>query len=314
MPQLLLELFSEEIPARMQAQAARDLERMARDKLAEAGFLPEGVKAFAGPRRLTLAVDGLAPAQSDRREERKGPRANAPEQAIEGFLRSTGLTRDQLGERDGVLFAITDRKGRPTPEIVAEMVDQIVRNFPWPKSMTWGSGKLRWVRPLQSILCVFEGEVVPFEIDGIQSGDLTKGHRFMGGRQAFRARTFEQYADGLAANFVVLDVEERKAAILHEARTLCQARNLELVEDEGLLDEVAGLAEWPTPILGDMDPAFLDLPPEVIRTSMRTHQKYFAVRDARTDKLAAHFLTVANIEAADGGKMIAAGNARVLSA
>lgn len=314
MPQLLLELFSEEIPARMQAQAARDLERMARERLAEAGFLPEGVKAFAGPRRLTLAVDGLAPAQSDRHEERKGPRANAPDQAIEGFLRSTGLTRDQLVERDGVLFATIHKHGRPTPEIVAEMVDQIVRGFPWPKSMKWGRGSLRWVRPLQSILCVFDGEVVPFEIDGIRSGDLTKGHRFMGGRQAFRARTFEQYAEGLAANFVVLDPEERRARILHEARTLCHARNLELVEDEGLLDEVAGLAEWPTPILGDMDPAFLDLPPEVIRTSMRTHQKYFAVRDPATGRLAPHFLAVANVEATDGGAAIAAGNARVLSA
>ena len=319
MPQLLLELFSEEIPARMQAQAARDLERMARERLAEAGFLPEGVKAFSGPRRLTLVADGLAPAQSDRQEERKGPRANAPEQAVEGFLRSTGLTRDQLVERDGVLFAITQRQGRPTGEIVAEMVDQIVRGFPWPKSMKWGRGSLRWVRPLQSILCVFDGEVVTFDIDGIRSGDMTRGHRFMGPSQdkigrAFRAHTFEQYADGLAANFVVLDVEERKQRILHEARTLCHARNLELVEDQGLLDELSGLAEWPTPILGDMDPAFLDLPPEVIRTSMRTHQKYFAVRDPATGKLAPHFVTVANIEATDGGATIAAGNARVLSA
>jgi glycyl-tRNA synthetase beta chain len=314
MPQLLLELFSEEIPARMQAQAARDLERMARERLADAGFLPEGVKAFAGPRRLTLVADGLAPAQADREEERKGPRANAPAQAIDGFLRSTGLAREQLVERDGVLFAVTQRKGRPTPEIVAEMVDQIVRAFPWPKSMKWGTGSLRWVRPLQRILCVFDGEVVPFEIDGIASGDLTEGHRFMGPRQAFRARTFEQYAEKLAAHFVVLDVEERKARIQHEARTLCHARNLELVEDEGLLEEVAGLAEWPTPILGDMDPAFLDLPPEVIRTSMRTHQKYFAVRDPAAGRLAPHFLAVANIEATDGGKVIAAGNARVLSA
>jgi glycyl-tRNA synthetase beta chain len=194
------------------------------------------------------------------------------------------------------------------------MVDQIVRGFPWPKSMTWASGTLRWVRPLQRILCVFDGETVPFDIDGIHSGDLTEGHRFMGPKQAFRARTFEQYADGLASHFVVLEAEERKARILHEARTLCHARDLELVEDEGLLDEVAGLAEWPTPILGDMDPAFLDLPPEVIRTSMRTHQKYFAVRDPATGRLAPHFVTVANIEATDGGATIAAGNARVLSA
>jgi glycyl-tRNA synthetase beta chain len=314
MPQLLLELFSEEIPARMQAQAARDLERMARERLAEAGFLPEGVKAFAGPRRLTLVADGLPPSQSDRKEERKGPRANSPDQAIDGFLRSTGLTRDQLIERDGVFYAVIEKTGRPTPEIIAEMVDQIVRGFPWPKSMKWGTGSLRWVRPLQRILCVFDGEVAPFDIDGIASGDLSEGHRFMGPRKPFRARTFEQYAAGLEAGYVVLDADERKQRILHEARTLCHARNLELVEDEGLLDEVAGLAEWPTPILGDMDPAFLDLPPEVIRTSMRTHQKYFAVRDPATGKLAPHFLTVANIEAHDGGAAIAAGNARVLSA
>jgi glycyl-tRNA synthetase beta chain len=314
MPQLLLELFSEEIPARMQAQAARDLERMARERLAEAGFLPEGVKAFAGPRRLTLVADGIPPSQSDRKEERKGPRANAPDQAIDGFLRSTGLTRDQLTERDGVFYAVIEKTGRPTPEIIAGMVDQIVRGFPWPKSMKWGTGTLRWVRPLQRILCVFDGEIVPFDIDGIASGDLSEGHRFMGPRQPFRAHTFDQYADRLQAGYVVLDPEERKQRIAHEARTLCHARNLELVEDEGLLDEVSGLSEWPTPILGDMDPAFLDLPPEVIRTSMRTHQKYFAVRDPATGKLAPHFLTVANIEAIDGGAAIAAGNARVLSA
>jgi glycyl-tRNA synthetase beta chain len=314
MPQLLLELFSEEIPARMQGQAARDLERMARERLAEAGFLPEGIKAFAGPRRLTLVADGLAPAQPDRREERKGPRANAPDQAVDGFLRSTGLRRDQLTERDGVFYAIIEKTGRPTPQILAEMVAAIVRGFPWPKSMKWGTGSLRWVRPLQRILCCFDGEVVPFDIDGIVSGDLTEGHRFMGSRKPLRARTFDQYAAALAYDRVVLDVEERKARILHEARTLCHARNLELVEDDGLLDEVAGLSEWPTPILGDMDPAFLDLPPEVIRTSMRTHQKYFAVRDPATGKLAPHFLTVANIEATDGGAAIAAGNARVLSA
>jgi glycyl-tRNA synthetase beta chain len=319
MPQLLLELFSEEIPARMQAQAARDLERMAREKLADAGFLPEGVKAFAGPRRLTLVADGLPPAQSDRREELKGPRVGSPDQAIEGFLRKASLTRDQLTERDGVFYAVIEKTGRPTPQIVAEMVDQIVRGFPWPKSMKWGRGTLRWVRPLQRILCVFDGEIVPFGIDGIQSGDVSEGHRFMGprdkdGGRTFRAITFDKYADGLLAGYVMLDVEERKARILHEARTLCHARNLELVEDEGLLDEVSGLAEWPSPILGDMDPAFLDLPPEVIRTSMRTHQKYFAVRDPATGKLAPHFVTVANIEATDGGAAIAAGNARVLSA
>lgn len=314
MPQLLFELFSEEIPARMQAQAARDLERMARDHLSAAGLLPEAMKAFAGPRRLTLVVEGLPASQGDRREEAKGPRVGSPDQAIEGFLRKTGLTRDQLVEREGLWFAQVDRKGRPTPLIVAEMVEAMVRGFPWPKSMKWGTGSLRWVRPLQRILCVFDGEIVPFEIEGIRSGDLTEGHRFMGSRQAIRATGFETYKKALADNFVELDVEARKARIVHDARNLTFARDLEFVEDDALLDEVAGLVEWPVAILGDMDPAFLELPPEVIRTSMRTHQKYFTVRDPKTGKLAPHFLAVANIKASDGGKAIAAGNARVLSA
>jgi len=314
MPQLLLELFSEEIPARMQAQAARDLERLARERLAAEGLLPEALKTFAGPRRLTLVVEGLPATQSDRHEERKGPRVGAPDQALDGFLRSTGLTRDRLTEKDGVYFAHIHKAGRPTAEIVAEMVDGIVRGFPWPKSMTWGRGTLRWVRPLKRILCVFDGEVVPFWIDEVQSGDTSEGHRFMGSAQPFKARDFDRYADELQRHFVVLDTEERKERIMDAARTLCFARNFELVEDEGLLDEVSGLAEWPTPILGDMDPAFLDLPPEVIRTSMRTHQKYFAVRDPQTGFLVPHFVTVANVEAPDGGAAIAAGNAKVLSA
>ncbi|HEX4095519.1 MAG TPA: glycine--tRNA ligase subunit beta, partial [Caulobacteraceae bacterium] len=229
-------------------------------------------------------------------------------------LRSTGLMRDRLIERDGLYFAHLHKAGPPTPQIVAEMVEAIVRGFPWPKSMVSGVSKLRWVRPLQRILCVFDGEIVPFEIDGHVSGDLTQGHRFMGSGQAFRARNFDDYADGLARNFVVLDPEERKERILDAARTLCFARNFELVEDEGLLDEVAGLAEWPTPVMGDMDPAFLDLPSEVIRTSMRVHQRFFAVRDPMTGFLVPHFITVANIEATDGGKLIVSGNARVLSA
>jgi glycyl-tRNA synthetase beta chain len=314
MPQLLLELFSEEIPARMQAQAARDLERMMRDGLAEAGLISEGLKAFAGPRRLALVVEGLPLAQADRDEELKGPRVGAPDQAIDGFLRKTGLTRDQLSERDGVWFGRIQTAGRPTPDIVAELVERIVRNFPWPKSMIWGEKRLRWVRPLQRILCVFDREIVPLEIEGIAAADLSEGHRFMGAGKPFRARDFDEYREALAGHFVVLDVEERKARILAEARNLCFARNLELVEDEGLLDEVAGLAEWPTPLLGDMDPAFLDLPPEVIRTSMRTHQKYFAVRDPATGGLAPHFVVVANIKPHDGGALIASGNAKVLSA
>src|SRR3569833_499379 len=314
MPQLLLELFSEEIPARMQAQAARDLERMFADRLKDAGLASQSLKTYAGPRRLTLVAEGLPAAQEDRVEVRKGPRANAPEQAREGVLRSTGLTRDQLVERDGVLCAEIARKGRPTPEIVAEAVDAIVRAFPWPKSMTWGRATLRWVRPIKRILCLFDGQVVPFAIDGIASGDLTEGHRFMGPGQAIKVSDFAAYKVALDNACVVLDAADRKATILEKAKALCAARGLELVEDEGLLDEVSGLAEWPTPILGDMDPSFLDLPAEVIRTSMRTHQKYFAVRDPKSGGLAPHFLAVANIEAVDGGLAIAAGNARVLSA
>lgn len=314
MPQLLIELFSEEIPARMQTQAARDFERMARDRLAAQGLLPEALKTFAGPRRLTLVAEGLPPAQGDRHEELKGPKVGAPDAAVDGFLRKTGLTRDQLVEKDGVWFAHIHRAGRPTTEIVAEMVDDIVRNFPWPKSMTWGRGTLRWVRPLKHILCLFAGEKVAFNIDEVESVDFTRGHRFMGSGQSFKVKDFDSYVEKLEKHFVILDVEQRKDRILDAAKTLCFARNLELVDDDGLLDEVAGLAEWPTPVLGNMDPAFLDLPAEVIRTSMRTHQKYFAVRDPQTGKLAPHFITVANIEAADAGAEIARGNAKVLSA
>lgn len=314
MPQLLLELLSEEIPARMQANAARDLERMARERLAAEGLLPEALKTFCGARRLTLVAEGLPEAQNDRHEELKGPRTNAPEQALDGFLRKTGLQKSNLTERDGVWFAQVHKKGRPTPEIVAEMAPGIVRDFPWPKSMVSGTSKLRWVRPLRRILCVFDGEIVPFEIDGIPSGDVTQGHRFMGSGQSFRAKDFDAYAEKLEKHFVVLDPQERKDRIVEAAKTLCFARNLELVEDQGLLDEVAGLVEWPVPVLGDMDPGFLDLPPEVIRTSMRVHQRFFAVRDPKTGKLAPHFVTVANIDATDGGKTIARGNAKVLSA
>jgi len=314
MPQLLLELLSEEIPARMQAGAARDLERMARERLLAEGLIPEALKTFAGSRRLTLVAEGLPAAQKDRHEEIKGPRTNAPEQALDGFLRKNGLQKSDLTEKDGVWFATLHRKGRPTPEIVAEMVEAIVRDFPWPKSMVSGVSKLRWVRPLRRILCVFDGEVVPFHIEGIPSGDTTQGHRFMGSGQSFKAKDFDAYAEKLEKHFVVLDPQERKDRIVDAARTLCFARNLELVEDQGLLEEVAGLVEWPAPVLGDMDPAFLDLPPEVIRTSMRVHQRYFAVRDPKSGKLAPHFITVANIEATDGGKTIAKGNAKVLTA
>jgi glycyl-tRNA synthetase beta chain len=313
MPQLLLELLSEEIPARMQVSAGRDLERMARERLSAAELPFERLRAFAGPRRLTLVVDGLPAAQADRSEERKGPRVGAPEAALAGFLRSTGLRQDQLAERDGAWFATIAHAGRPTPEIVGEMVEQVVRSFPWPKSMTWGDGRLRWVRPLHRILCVFDRQIVPLNVDGIVAADLSEGHRFMGERMPFRARDFDEYREALAGHFVVLDAEERKARIQSGADALCRAQDLDLVEDEGLLDEVAGLAEWPVPLLGAMDPTFLQLPPEVIRTSMRTHQRYFAVRE-RSGALAPRFVVVANIETADGGALVVAGNARVLSA
>ncbi len=314
MAQLLLELFSEEIPARMQGGAARDLERMAAERLKAAGLTYEALTTYAGPRRLTLVVEGLPAATPDREEEVKGPRANAPEQALEGFLRKTGLTRDQLVERDGVFFAVLSSKGQPTAALIPEMVDQIVRGFPWPKSMRWGSGTLRWVRPLKRIVALFDGHVVPFEIDGIASGDLTEGHRFLGCGRPFAVKDFADYRAKLESDFVLLDAADRRLKILEAAQKVCADKGLALVDDDGLLDEVAGLAEWPTPILGDMDPAFLSLPPEVVRLSMKVHQKYFAVRDPAKHGLAPHFVVVANVEASDGGKALAAGNSRVLSA
>lgn len=314
MPQLLLEIFSEEIPARMQQGAARDLERLVSDRLKAAGLTWDALTTYAGPRRLTLVIDGLPIATPDREEEVKGPRASAPEQALEGFLRKTGLTRDQLTERDGVLFAVLSSKGRATTDLVAETVDHVIRTFPWPKSMRWGSGTLRWVRPIKRILCIFDGKVVPFEIDGIPSDAITEGHRFMGSGQLLKVSDFVDYRTQLEQNFVLLDVADRKLRILEQAKAACAAKGLVLVDDDGLLDEVAGLAEWPTPILGDMDPQFLALPPEVVRLSMKVHQKYFAVRDPSKDGLAPNFLVVANVEATDGGKALAAGNSRVLSA
>ncbi|RZJ01556.1 MAG: glycine--tRNA ligase subunit beta [Brevundimonas sp.] len=314
MPQLLLELFSEEIPARMQQGAARDLERMASERLKTAGLSYDALTTWAGPRRLTLVVDGLPAATPDREEELKGPKVSAPEQALEGFLRKTGLTRDQLVERDGVLFAVISQKGRATADLIPEMVDQIVRAFPWPKSMRWGSGTLRWVRPLKRIIALFDGAVIPFDIDGVASGDTTEGHRFLGSGQVLRVKDFADYRAQLEKNYVLLDVADRKLRILEAAQKACADKGLALVDDDGLLDEVAGLAEWPTPILGDMDPQFLDLPPEVVRLSMKVHQKYFAVRDPAKHGLAPHFVVVANVEASDGGRALAAGNSRVLSA
>lgn len=314
MSQLLLEIFSEEIPARMQQGAARDLERMASDRLKAAGLTWDALTTYAGPRRLTLVIDGLPAATPDRNEELKGPKTSAPAQALEGFLRKTGLTQDQLVERDGVWFAEISSKGRATTEVVAESVDDVIRHFPWPKSMRWGTGTLRWVRPIKRILALFDGAVIPFEVDGIVSGDLTEGHRFMGAGQPFAVTDFADYRTKLERNFVLLDAADRKLRILEGARAVCAAKGLALVDDDGLLDEVSGLAEWPTPILGDMDPQFLALPPEVVQLSMKVHQKYFAVREPGKDGLAPHFVVVANVEATDGGQALAAGNAKVLSA
>ena len=330
MPQLLLEIFSEEIPARMQAGGARDLERLVGDRLKAEGLTWDALTTFAGPRRLTLVIEGLPAATPDRDEELKGPKTSAPPQALEGFLRKTGLTREQLEERDGVLYARIQETGRATTEVVAETVDAVVRAFPWPKSMRWGDGTLRWVRPIKRILCLFDGKVVPFEIDGIVSGDATEGHRFLGTGRPLKIRDFADYRRQLEDNFVMLDVADRKLRILEQAKAVCAAKGLTLVDDDGLLDEVAGLAEWPTPILGDMDPQFLDLPPEVVRLSMKVHQKYFAVSlppqsggsgsegteggMSGARRLAPHFVVVANVEATDGGKALAAGNSRVLSA
>lgn len=315
MPQLLLEIFSEEIPARMQQGAARDLERMVSDRLKAAGLTWDALTTYAGPRRLTLVIDGLPVATPDREEEVKGPRASAPEQALEGFLRKTGLTREQLTERDGVLFAAISQKGRPTTEIFQEVLDSILVAFPWPKSMRSGSSHFRWVRPLKRILVTFDGKPVRFSTQaGVVTAEVTEGHRFMGKGREIAVTDFADYRQKLQEDFVLLDVADRKLRILEQAKAACAARGLALVDDDGLLDEVAGLAEWPTPILGDMDPQFLALPPEVVRLSMKVHQKYFAVRDPSKDGLAPNFLVVANVEATDGGNALAAGNSRVLSA
>ena len=324
MHQLLIEIFSEEIPARMQQGGARDLERMASDAFKKAGLTWDSLTTFGGPRRLTLVVEGLPVATPDLNEELKGPKTSAPAQALEGFLRKTGLTQDQLVERDGVYYAQISQKGRATTEVVAETLDHIFHTLSWPKSQRWGSGSFRWVRPIHRIIALFDGAVIPYALDlgstiggegkKIVASNVTEGHRFMGAGQPFEVSDFADYRTKLAANFVLLSYEDRKAKVLEAAKAVCAARGLELVDDIGLLDEVAGLAEWPTPILGDMDPQFLSLPPEVVRLSMKVHQKYFAVRQPGAEGLAPHYVVVANVEAADGGKALAAGNSKVLSA
>ncbi len=325
MPDLLIELFSEEIPARMQARAREDLKRLVTDGLVEAGLTYASAGAFSTPRRLVLSVDGLTAESRPVREERKGPSTSAPAQAVEGFLRSTGLTIDRLERRADkkgeTFYAVVEKPGRGAAEIVAEVLEGVIRGFPWPKSMRWGNGTLRWVRPLQSILCILSDEggasVVPLAVDGIVAGNVTEGHRFMGtGR--FTVTGFDDYAVKLKRAHVVLDAAEREAAIWQGAQNLAFAAGMEVVPDAGLLAEVAGLVEWPVPLMGRIGEAFLGLPPEVLQTSMREHQKFFSVRNPKTGRPDSEkimgFVTVANIEAPDGGAVILQGNQKVLAA
>ncbi|HXJ03090.1 MAG TPA: glycine--tRNA ligase subunit beta [Micropepsaceae bacterium] len=317
MPDLLLELFSEEIPARMQAQAAKDLERLVVGALSDRGLLFEAARGFAGPRRLTLAIQGLPVKQPDVSEEKKGPRVGAPEKAIEGFLKSAGVALDQCEKRSDAkgefYVAVIARKGRTTLDVLAEILPEQIAKLPWPKSMRWGDGTFRWVRPLHSIVATFDGEVIPFEIAGVKSGNVTRGHRFLSSGE-ITVRRFEDYEKKLRDAHVILDGAERREIILHEARQKAFALGLELIEDEALANEVMGLAEWPVVLVGQIDPDFMDVPPEILQTSMRTHQKYFALRDPARGKLANRFVVVANMIADDGGYEIVAGNERVLRA
>jgi glycyl-tRNA synthetase beta chain len=328
MPDLLLELFSEEIPARMQAKAAEDLRRMVTDKLVAEGLVYEGAKAFAAPRRLALTVHGIPSRQPDLKEERRGPRVGGPDAAIQGFLKATGLAslseaKIQPDKKGDFYIALIEKKGRATLEVLAEMLPVIVRTFPWPKSMRWGarsakSGSLNWVRPLHAITATFgleteEPNVVKFAIDGIETGQTTFGHRFMA-PAAINVRRFEDYEAKLLDAKVVLDPERRKDTILTDAKQLAFAQGFELVEDQGLLDEVAGLVEWPVVLMGSFDADFLSIPGEVIRATIRNNQKCFVVSDPGTKKLTNKFTITANIEAADGGKTIIGGNERVIRA
>ncbi|MBY6164185.1 glycine--tRNA ligase subunit beta [Mameliella alba] len=320
MPDLLIELFSEEIPARMQAKAAQDLKKLMTDGLVEAGLTYSGAEAFSTPRRLALTVHGLSGESPTLREERRGPKVGAPDKALEGFMRGASVTREQLEEREekkgAFYYATVVTPGRPAAQIVAEVLEKTVRNFPWPKSMRWGAGTLRWVRPLHRILCLMydEGGDHPIDvtIDGISAGQTTEGHRFMGSG-AFDVTSFEDYETRLKRAFVILNPEERANTIWHDATNMAFAQGLEVVEDKGLLQEVAGLVEWPVVLMGDIGEEFLGLPPEVLQTSMKEHQKFFSVRNPATGRIE-KFITVANIETADNGATILAGNQKVLAA
>jgi len=329
MPDLLLELFSEEIPARMQRRAAEDLKSLVTNALVERVCLYEGAQAFATPRRLALHIVGLPAHQPDVKEEKKGPRVGAPQQAIDGFLRGAGLTdlsqaTIQNDPKKGDFYiAIVESKGRPTPDVIAEIIPGIIKAFPWPKSMRWGkasaeSGALRWVRPLHSILCTFGSdtetpEIIPFEVDGLHSGDITYGHRFLA-PAPIHVRRYEDYVAKLEAAKVVLSTDRRKEVIANDSRHLAFAQGLELVEDEALLEEVAGLVEWPVVLMGSFEERFLDIPPEVIRATIRANQKCFVLRKAGSNTLANKFLLTSNMIAKDDGATIIGGNERVVRA
>ncbi len=316
MPELLIELFSEEIPARMQAKAADDLHSLITNGLVDAGLTYDGAQAHATPRRLVLSVEGLKLRAADTTEERKGPRVDAPQAAIDGFLKSTGLSLDQLTIQDDkkgkAYLAIIKKAGRDSTQIIAELLAKTIREFPWPKSMRWGSGNLKWVRPLQSIICTFDGEVVALDVEGIESGNTTRGHRFLSSGE-ITVRRFEDYADQLHKAHVIVDAHARAETIRADAKNLAFAQGLEMIDDEALLKEVAGLVEWPVVLMGSFDEAFLSVPPEVIITTIKTNQKCFNLRD-KSGKLANKYLLVANTIAADGGKTIIAGNNKVIAA
>jgi glycyl-tRNA synthetase beta chain len=318
MAEFLLELFCEEIPAGMQAGACADLERLLKADLDKAGLGFGAMRSFATPRRLTLVIDDVASKSPDIKEEKKGPRVGAPEKAIEGFLRGAGLASlDQcrvVEDKKGDFYvADMEKPGRPAADILAESLPAIIRAFPWPKSMRWGAGKLRWVRPLHSILAVLSGKVVPFEVDGLVSGSATRGHRFMA-PDSFKVKSFADYEERLKAAFVMLRPEERRAEILKQAKAQARKAGLALIEDEGLLFEAAGLVEWPTVLMGTFDESFLSVPPEVLKTSMRAHQKCFSLQDPKSGKFANRFLLVSNLVAKDKGKAIINGNERVIRA
>ena len=319
MSQFLLEIFSEEIPARFQKRASEDLAKMVKDGLEKAGVTVGEITNFVAPRRLGLCIENLPNETPDVKEEKKGPKVGAPQPAIDGFIRAAGISSIDEAKvvsdpKKGDFYVVEIVKnGAKTTDIIKELVPSIVRNFPWQKSMRWGEGTLRWVRPLHSILCMFNGEIVDFEIDGIKSGNVTRGHRFHA-PEDFTVTDFADYQAKTRAAHVLIDREERKQSIMAQAQKLCADNGLELIEDIGLLEEVCGLVDEPFVILGQMDEAFLDLPPEVIRLTLRINQKYFVVNSKATGKLAPYFIVVSNVNATDGGKAIAHGNARVLAA